>query len=68
MMNWMIPIGLAPHGAQWKEDGNMRLPLFRLLAASAAMATATVTVFAQPGSQADRVSAKLKSVKIQVNA
>ena len=28
----------------------------------------TTTVFAQPVSQADRVSVKLKSVKIQVNA
>lgn len=40
-------IGLAPHGAQWKEDGNMRLPLFRLPAISSAMAAAAVTVFAQ---------------------
>lgn len=47
MMNWMIPIGLAPHGAQWKEDGNMRLPLFRLLATSTAFATTAVAVFAQ---------------------
>lgn len=68
MMNWMIPIGLAPHGAQRKEDGNMRFPLFRLPATSTTITTTTVTVFAQPGSQADRVSAKLKSVKIQVNA
>nr|DAK35611.1 MAG TPA: hypothetical protein [Caudoviricetes sp.] len=42
--------------------------MFRLLATSTAITTTTVTVFAQPGSQADRVSAKLKSVKIQVNA
>nr|DAH41897.1 MAG TPA: hypothetical protein [Caudoviricetes sp.] len=42
--------------------------MFRLPATSTAITTTTVTVFAQPGSQADRVSTKLKSVKIQVNA
>lgn len=42
----MIVIGLAPHGAQRKEDGNMRLPLFRLLAMSTALTTTTVSVFA----------------------
>nr|DAM40542.1 MAG TPA: hypothetical protein [Caudoviricetes sp.] len=35
---------------------------------STTITTTTVAVFAQPGSRADRVSAKLKSVKIQVNA
>ena len=46
----------------------LRIPLFPLRAISTTTITTTKMVFAQPVSQADRVSVKLKSVKIQANA
>lgn len=46
----------------------LRIPLFPLRAISTTTITTMKMVFAQPVSQADRVSAKLKSVKIQANA
>ena len=52
----------------WSTPVCVAIPLFRRPATSTTITTTTVTVFAQPGSQADRVSIKLKSVKIQVNA
>nr|DAG92883.1 MAG TPA: hypothetical protein [Herelleviridae sp.]DAV56905.1 MAG TPA: hypothetical protein [Caudoviricetes sp.] len=46
----------------------LRILLFPLRAISTTTITTTKMVFAQPVSQADRVSVKLKSVKIQANA
>lgn len=46
----------------------LRIPLFPLRAISTTTITTMKTAFAQHGSHADRVSVKLKSVKIQANA